>query len=842
MNWTGGSLSRSRKQNANLNVIQKKHFAKVRGQLLNGRPPPPRLDVSIFQGLQQDGKVHSPMVSTSTRHHERQRSQMTLDEYENIRPIVRQLQSLRPRHARRKTPSPPIEPQPPSQSAEPNQSSSTQFTQAKSRTQTNPYRGSSRSTRSDFGATGFPPAIDELEVKRRELLGTSDWVGLRKIKPLKIQFPDAEDRDLIGKRRRVDTDQNRAVGAIPAPTQNWRPVSNAYEKLNMRRANPSMLSSPSGISIHIGSSDHSSLQKVRQDSRRRQESDHDARKSDEMLFDDQGSARDAMRKEGSTQDSFRQSEHASDEMLFDREWSGIASPLNVEPAIDSCQHPHHPSDQSPMIIHPTASTMSSGFETEYSDELQHAGEVLCDPRIASVGSALDCSVPVVNERPFEYARTILRGPKPEHSIDHRRDSNKINPSGQNEGDQFVEQTAPERTKRPLQTDQLNAVERFTSQSQTAPQGKQTLERSFAKATAQELAELFPCKETFEEISQKVNHGRHLDRIQGAGKPESIGKDSQPENNKRDQIPKSTEQAQDHIAEAQNQQGTPSQTLQPSSSPSKDPIPVTTKTLSNTPTPAPTITNPNPQTQHLVSQPVDPTREDDELIWRTFVFGTDSPNDDGWIFDRTAPKTSPPPLPTLRVESSSPIPTTNPQNQTSNQSSPLQQTQPSLLAEASSSSLNSTREQAPTSPPHSSSPTRALPLPSSLNLPPSLSSHADPHPSTSPPKTQHSTQAQPAISSDELALSSSPRPAVVFRRPRRYVGDSASPMGAQPIRLGVREKKKGRKRDHEGEEKGDGEAYGERLKGRKKRRGEWRGEVREVMEEVGEGEADEIVDD
>ncbi|KAL8919971.1 MAG: hypothetical protein Q9208_006539 [Pyrenodesmia sp. 3 TL-2023] len=844
MNWTGGSLSRSRKQNANLNVIQKKHFAKVRGQLLNGRPPPPRLDASILQGLQNGDDVHSPVASTSSRHHERQRSQMTLDEYENLRPVVRHLQSLKPRHAQRETPFPPIESQPPLPSAEPNRRSSTQLAQTKSHTQTNQYRGNWRSTNSDVGATEEPPAIDELEAKRRELLRTSDWVGLRTVKPLTIQFPDAEDRDLIGKRRRVDTDQNRAVGVNQAPTRSWRPV-NAYEKLNMRRANLSMPSSPSRISIHIGSSGNSSSQKVRQDSCRRHESDHNARKSDEMLFDDQGSARAAIRNEGSTQGSFRQSEHASDEMLFDREWSGIASPLDVDPptrATDSRQHPHHAGDQSPMAVHPTACTTSSGLDTEHSEESQHAGEVLCNSRNASAASVLHCSLPVAIEKPLEYPRTMLRDPRSESSIDHRRDSNNIDSSHGNKGDHLIEQIAPERTKRPPQTEKSIVVERPADQSRTAPQRKRTRERSFAEATAQELTEPFLFQEQSKETLPKDNHGGHPDRVNGIKKSGSIMKDNQSERNKRDQNLNQTEQAQHHVAKAQDQQFTPDQTLQRSVSPSRDPAPTTAKASTSPPDPAPTTMDPNLQAQPPASQPVDPTPEEDELIWRTFVFGTDNPNDDGWIFDRPAPKTDPPPLAT-QVESSSPIPTTtNLQDQTTNQSSPLQQTQPSLLAEASSSSANSARKPAPTSPLRSSSPTRGKPPPS-LDLPPSLSSHTDPQPSTSPPKTQHSTQAQPATSSDELALSSSPaRPAVLFRRPRRYVGDAASPMGAQPIRLGVMEKRKGRKRSHEGGEEGDEEAYGERLRGRKRRRGEWRREVREVMEGVGDEEGDEIVDD
>ncbi|KAI4169815.1 MAG: hypothetical protein LQ346_008930, partial [Caloplaca aetnensis] len=719
MNWTGGSLSRSRKQNANLNVIQKKHFAKVRGQLLNGRPPPPRLDVSIFHDLQHNSIAHT-MASPSTRQQERQSSQMTLDEYENIRPMVRRLQSLRPRHTRMMTPSPPIEPQPPLRSAEGNRKSSSRFAHAEPHTQTYKYQyqNSSRSTSAHFGATEVPPAIDEIEAKRRELLGTSDWMGLGKIKPLKIHFPDAEDRDLIGKRRRVGTDQNRASRMNPALIQTSRPVSNTYEKFNMRRANPCVPTSPSRISIHIGSSDNSSLRRMSQDSRRRRGNDQNASTSDEMLFNGQGSTRETIRNEGSTQDSFRQSDHPSDEMLFDREWSGIASPSDLEPparAIDLRQQPpHHPSDPSSMIIDPSTHTVSSGFETEYSVESQHAGELVCDSHNVSAANALCYSIPVASERSLGRPGTMLRGPEPEHRTDHSRESNNISQNRWNKEDRSVEPPPPELIKRPLQRDKTNAIERLPGQSWTAPLGKHTRAHCLAQATAQELTELFPCKETPKEPPQKVGHGRHRDRIQGIGRAESKERENQSEENNGDNALVITEKVQQHAAETQTQQFAPDRTLQPASSPSQDPpAATTTKASPSTPVPAPETTNPDPQPQPLLSQAADPTPDNnDEQIWRTFVFGTDNPNNDDWIFDRTTWKPNLPPPSNLRDNTSSPIPTANPPKE----SSPLLQTQPSLLAEASSSST----QNAPlASPSQSSSPTRVQPLPTSVAEPPSL---------------------------------------------------------------------------------------------------------------------------
>ncbi|KAL8964387.1 MAG: hypothetical protein Q9183_004484, partial [Haloplaca sp. 2 TL-2023] len=203
MNWTGGSLSHSRKQNANLSVIQKKHFAKARGALLNGRQPPPRLDLAFFEEAENDTAVR---ITSPTRRLRptRKGTQHTLDEYDHVRPVVNQLSSLRPRSHRRTSRQPRV-------AGEQHSKCSPQHhgrASSRQRRRISPDMASRRQHESASSSIAHTPIkkapLDELEAKRQELLTSSDWVGLQQLKPVKMKFADAEDRDLIGKRRRLE--------------------------------------------------------------------------------------------------------------------------------------------------------------------------------------------------------------------------------------------------------------------------------------------------------------------------------------------------------------------------------------------------------------------------------------------------------------------------------------------------------------------------------------------------------------------------------------------------------------------------------------------------------------
>ncbi|KAL8921450.1 MAG: hypothetical protein Q9172_004017 [Xanthocarpia lactea] len=266
MNWTGGSLSRSRKQNATLSVIQRKHFARARGKLLNGRPPLQQIDIAIFHDVKADNTMPRGTTSAPDLRRERPSTQMTLEEFESLR---------YPEYH-------------PTKKRQTNKAGS---------------HGSTISTMSD-----------ELEVKRQELLKTFDWVGLEKMKPAQMKFADAEDRDLIGKRRPVLSSHNIEK---PMVQKHRRPPNNAYDKLNMARASSNLLPSSGKISIQIGSSHRGSPAGWRQNMSSKGGDDRRAHASDEMLFDDQETPKGSMGGSRSTQNARYQSTNTSEEMLFD---------------------------------------------------------------------------------------------------------------------------------------------------------------------------------------------------------------------------------------------------------------------------------------------------------------------------------------------------------------------------------------------------------------------------------------------------------------------------------------------------------------------------------------------
>ncbi|KAL8892372.1 MAG: hypothetical protein Q9192_005624, partial [Flavoplaca navasiana] len=247
--------------------------------------------------------------------------------------------------------------------------------------------------------------------------------------------------------------------------------------------------------------------------------------------------------------------------------------------------------------------------------------------------------------------------------------------------------------------------------------------------------------------------------------------------------------------------------------------------------------PNQPNESQASQESAP--EEDELLWRKFVFGTEDPAED-WTFEEEAVIIQFPDAPMSQrpANSSSPLqPIFTIANNNVPESDDLQtnpNTQHSLVVEASSSP--------------SSLPDEPLDV---------QTSHSHPRSSSGgPPATQHSIQAQPSTSSrhqptemqiqsntssDPLIYSPSRllHPPITFRKPNRYVGESQD--AVMPVRLGVGKGKRKRKRKRgmvSGE--GDDEGYGE-IQRRKKGRRAWaRGRVEEIR--GGEVEEDEIVDD
>ncbi|KAL8736112.1 MAG: hypothetical protein Q9181_002553, partial [Wetmoreana brouardii] len=766
MNWTGGSLSRSRKQNTNLSVIQKKHFAKARGALLNGRPPPPRIDVSSFQAPARDGKVPDSIPVASHPHREHQGSQLTLDHYENVRPVVRQLQSLRPRRTSRACVRSrhPLS-QRPLRSPDSAGRRSAQARNTSSHGSARSQNHDPETPRSVARTSTVDSPVDELEAKRRGLLGTSDWMGLEKMKPVKIKFPDAEDRDLIGKRRRVERN-HPAVTSLQHP--NRRSVVNTYEKLNMLRASSRLLSSPENISIHIGSSDRgSSVRRRDNDGSIKRGSQHGSTPQ-EMLFEDQESARTRIRKSASTLSGSHQPLAVSEEMLFDREWSetapvlGTAStahPIDVEgnPSYRIGLHTAVKSSRSQK-----AHTLSSNSDSDDLYGSQYAKEDLTDnPQellIAPDRIHANHASPGVAQGPFESAQSIALDSDEKLDIDEMPGLPPLQTAAAWSEYYDPQQPNFKPSRRPLSIDQ-NASNRGTNQESTVRKNED-YEQPFARATAQELANLIRAAGAPQELSYAVQTTEDLNAEHPPIISEVLNNDAME--------PLVVEQQQQRVREPLRQAQTRQTPPQPD--PQSPTEAATTNLLAKPSAPAPPSPPPKP-TENGKKAPADPTPEEDELLWRTFVFGTQYPDDD-WTFSNPINR---PIFPAKPSSSSSLLPI---HEQRHEEGSPItinDQTQPSLLVEASSSSANpllsNIHSFASSSPLHLQ-PRR--PSTTAQGVSPSLQPSTDPRDengsSHSPSHTQLSLQAHASTSTSVDELARSPThplaPPVIFTRPRR----------------------------------------------------------------------------
>ncbi|KAI4267402.1 MAG: hypothetical protein L6R38_008278, partial [Xanthoria sp. 2 TBL-2021] len=705
MNWTGGSLSMSRKQNASLSVIQKRHFARARGKLLNGRPSPQQIDISIFHDAESDDIM--PRGGTTPApdpRGERQSTQMTLGDFESLRPVVKQLQSMRPH----RSPTTMLRSHLSQPQTQVRYHDDYQLQAKKPRYQrpTIPQRADEGATKPTTGDSITPTMIDELEAKRRELLATFDWVGLEKMKPVKINFANAEDRDLIGKRRLVKGNHAAEVPSVP---QHRRPLANAHDKLNMMRATSRSLSSPGKISIHIGSSRRGSSAGRRHDKSSNGGDDSQAPASDEMLLDDQESFTGAEGASALTKNALRRSTNTSDDMLFDPGWSDGASQMNFGPtASEPLLHRQAPNSATNMF--------SSSSESEYMFEARDLEEAPGDHRSRRRRNAHSAHVRDSEEsaalNPSKFGRLnpneapIFEYPSfPELNRDC-------------EGHSRAERRAS------LQVDH-NTRSCQMIKSSSSSIGHANEPRS-ARTKAQDFIEPLPQARFTDGDSYNIQEHGQLDtqktkavsqrRHKDTSKPQTVEKERQRLNNIAD-VPKASTP---HSLRAPDQDNRANIGAPKASVP---PLP-----------PALEARTPIPEQAIELQAQADPTPEEDELLWRKFVFGTEDPAND-WTFDEEA-VTHPLVIskPQRTTNSSSPLqPIFNASNDSiPNSNTPPTQTQPSLLVEASSS---------PSPPPNDRRDAHTNPS----------QSHSS---SSGAPETQHSIQAHASTSPIQASNTSS----------------------------------------------------------------------------------------
>ena len=270
MNWTGGALSRSRNANANLSlsVKQKNHFAKARVKLQHGQRPSLH-EIQYFDFGEPGSRVQDERRSDPVRR--RASSQKTPDQFENVQGVVRKLKSLRPKNKGdqgKRSPIndteghvlpsgiaiPPISPG--IINPRPRSSSSPIHTEPAANRNFKRLRTIASPTSDEL----YPLAtLDSVEDKRRKLLQESDWVGIerqrRNSKPVKMDFTDPKDRDLIGRRRALNDSavQNRWNVQHSKPMKIPLIASDFEKQRGLNRGLADKDWSVDGMSIRIGS-------------------------------------------------------------------------------------------------------------------------------------------------------------------------------------------------------------------------------------------------------------------------------------------------------------------------------------------------------------------------------------------------------------------------------------------------------------------------------------------------------------------------------------------------------------------------------------------------------------
>ncbi|KAI4164433.1 MAG: hypothetical protein LQ342_002080 [Letrouitia transgressa] len=210
------------------------------------------IDFSVFQdGRKRNHSRGRVIHNVRPSDHKRLSSQMTLGECDSLLPKVKQLESIRPRHRKRTLEAiPPLRytKQPYTHLHRPEQSSPL----------TNLHRpdnfplSQAKASNAELGSKAKRArslALDPIAKKRYELLSRPDWIGLKESKPVNMQFQDSQDRDLIGKRRQLTDNGQR----IKAQHSYRRPVSGPFEKLKRLHAPSNRYSSPERISVRIAS-------------------------------------------------------------------------------------------------------------------------------------------------------------------------------------------------------------------------------------------------------------------------------------------------------------------------------------------------------------------------------------------------------------------------------------------------------------------------------------------------------------------------------------------------------------------------------------------------------------
>ena len=749
MNWTGGALPRSRQGNAKaaLTNAQKKHFAKVRGKLLGVPPSSPTFDTTIFKDA--SNRCRSSHHNRSPQApHRNLHTQARLDDFKNTAPVVRKLESLRSRGEY--SPSDIKETKVPLSFDARSQASKTRLPDREASLRSSETTIDHYPTLEVQRTHLDPPS--SFEAKRQELLRRTDWVGLANTKPVEIQFPSAKDRELIGKRRRLDSLQHHP----PQGQDNKRQRLAFHVHDNCRP--PARYGQPSSslgdISIRIGEQEYEeysqpggSINVAKQDGF--------GGTSDEMLLD---------------RELFVGSMHSQDMKRTAKRYAAIAESSSV-----SARRPQAHRGATPASLQTSWAGFSPWTESEGMTHQNQESESVIPIKSAHtvpLAESLPCladqtwagvpGLPLVfsnsSQAPIEISSASVSEIGSDYNPSERKVSKEAYPT---EPDHHALAGEPNRD--------------FWEHSAFVHNG--TAERREHKPF---VLERKPYQSI--QLDKPLAQEAHQQATTPEYEQEPLGV---PVRTYTPDIPESAKSSIGLFVPDSNQNTDAAE---------KHGIPAI-------------VEAPLEATALPLASPRSPNPVDEELVWRKFVFGSKDVELD-WTLEKledrtmnlpeTAPKstqkspsaathTSPNQSSLLAEASSSSNPTTTAPYHSSTSDHLSFFIEP---ATSQRSPLFDTTTTSSSHPQHSSFPSNPLELPSSTQSPSKNSLRVQ----ASPSRARHTL---PSLSSDELAATPA-RPTFVFRKPARYVGREGDGLGKIHLGLARKGKVRGRGRGMVGE--------------------------------------------
>ncbi|KAL8821360.1 MAG: hypothetical protein Q9191_007321, partial [Dirinaria sp. TL-2023a] len=585
MNWTGGALPRSRNgyAKATLTNTQKKHFAKVRGKQSGVLRSSPEFDTSIFKdaALRNHARDRERSRQVQRKDHH---SQTKLANYENMAPTVRRLESLKPRQILRPLGEGPLGHQNTlaARAPEAHTSQPQQVGYEHHPAPSNPNRSSNYSPVPLSRMRDEVEPAGDFEVTREELLRRSDWVGLAKRTAPKIKFSTASDRNLIGKRRRL---ANAEHGPLQIQANKRRRIDEMLEDIRPQHPYRPPSSSLEGVTLESdrsGPADYAHLQSAAG----KRKYQRGSGTPDEMLFDREVSTQastDSQQKLSGSR--FSQADAGQSLRAVHHRWTdGRATPASLQTSWAGFS-PWNESE----IITPRSNPDSREIKT--ASPLKHIKDRVAlatrTPRLENSPWASVPGLPLIFESKSDLPIEISSAAEGEATCEHSS-------------------TGPE-----LPT--LHVHDRQASRSFTADKKNTLLEqRSIA--------------------SHEIPSGRNLLLNQAMAHKLNLVQHTSPTEDIRSLGSSSHEQPymveDDATCKHRTQNSWPPLAT---TKPATDQIHEIKEAPPPPPTPGPELTSKQVPIPPAPPKPKTPTHEDEELIWRKFVFGSSDPHED-WTID------------------------------------------------------------------------------------------------------------------------------------------------------------------------------------------------------------------